>query len=119
MGIEPLVESSRILCFVFDELRVITASVQASTRVRLADKEQICLESEDKGVVHVHSSFMWMSDASIPIMGQYKCRSSYGSKFSKTECDARDGSLHLKTKYEYWHQIQGQQHLKDTQCCDC
>ncbi|XP_056016347.1 uncharacterized protein LOC125673205 isoform X3 [Ostrea edulis] len=23
------------------------------------------------------------------------------------EYDARDGSLHLKSKYEYWHQIQG------------
>ncbi|XP_048759774.2 uncharacterized protein LOC125669341 isoform X1 [Ostrea edulis] len=33
----------------------------------------------------VQSSLMWMSDASMPIMGQYKCRSSYDSKFSKAD----------------------------------
>ncbi|XP_048771526.1 uncharacterized protein LOC125677490 isoform X1 [Ostrea edulis] len=138
---------------------------------------------------------MWISDSSMPIMGQHKCRSSYGSKFSKADirmqikllnvkyasswikhpksaqskvtttmeeltassyrratghCQQPLGFLieakclfsartmiikeacanvgisllnvmvllHLKTKYEYWLQIQGQHHLKDTQCCD-
>ncbi|XP_056017754.1 uncharacterized protein LOC130053956 isoform X2 [Ostrea edulis] len=81
-------------------------------------KSRYALNLRIKVLFIVQSSLMWMSDASMPIMGQYKCRSSYDSKFSKAECDARDGSLHLKTKFEYWHQIQGQHHLKDTQCCD-
>ncbi|XP_056011968.1 uncharacterized protein LOC125681817 isoform X3 [Ostrea edulis] len=85
MGIKALVEWSRILRFVFDELRVITACVQASTRVRLADKEQICLNLRIKVLCIVQSSLMWMSDASMPIMGQYKGRSSYDSKFSKAD----------------------------------
>ncbi|XP_061174798.1 uncharacterized protein LOC133183939 [Saccostrea echinata] len=61
---EAAVESQRVLRFTFDELRVITANVQASMR-DTSYKVQIFLESEDNGVVE-------SSSCECP-MGRYKC----------------------------------------------
>ncbi|XP_052680929.1 uncharacterized protein LOC128161649 [Crassostrea angulata] len=61
---EAAVESGRVLRFVVDELRVITACVQASMR-DTSYKVQIFLDNEDTGVV---------KDATCQCpMGQYKC----------------------------------------------
>ncbi|XP_048771527.1 uncharacterized protein LOC125677490 isoform X2 [Ostrea edulis] len=39
---------------------------------------------------------MWISDSSMPIMGQHKCRSSYGSKFSKADIRMQIKLLNVK-----------------------
>ncbi|XP_062613222.1 uncharacterized protein LOC134274994 isoform X1 [Saccostrea cucullata] len=61
---EAAVESGRVLKFVLDELRVISANVQASMR-DTSYRVQIFLESEDSGL-------MKSSTCECP-MGQYKC----------------------------------------------
>lgn len=61
---EASVESGRVLRFVIDEMRVISASVQASMK-DTSYKVQIFLESEDSGEIQ-------SSSCQCP-MGEYKC----------------------------------------------